>query len=250
MGDAEFSIQVEVRRAKKILRSFASRACPVGGKYPGAKPKLQMTNFFYPRSKINEHEHLALPLRVHALLPDFELEDVWRVPISLTSAHSLQLLMDQFSKSNTNVTKTGITGFLFKVRLFAGRLFKWDEKPVRDHHQLVPGSIRDRYANQENLKYDDLPDPGSGSFIPVYKLENEFLSEIENRTVHGALHLSRVPLGHDTWTIHMAVYVKPKGWFGRFYMWIITPFRLWIVYPSLMKAARKSWEAYLKKSKF
>jgi len=150
--------------------------------------------------------------------------------------------MDQFTNSNTRVVNTGLTGLLFRMRLFIGRLLRWDEK--QDH--FTPGSIRFRYAQQENLTVDDLPHPGSGSFIPVFKLENEFLSEIENSTVQAALHLSRVPSGENTWAIHMAVYVKPKGWFGQSYMMLIKPFRLWIVYPALMNAARKNWEAYLK----
>jgi hypothetical protein len=202
-----------------------------------------MANLFYSRTKIDSNEHLIQPLRVHSLLPDFELEDVWRVPVKLASAHSLQLFMDQFTKANGKSLNRGVTGLLFRIRFFLGRLFKWDQKVLQDN--LIPGSIRFRYAQQENLTYDDLPHPGSGSFIPVYKLENEFLSEIENRTIHGALHLSRVPLSQGAWTIHIAVYVKPKGWLGRLYMWLITPFRLWIVYPSLLNAARKYWEAYL-----
>ena len=203
-----------------------------------------MANLIYPSTKIDEHEHLIQPLRVHSLLSDFELEDVWRVPVNLASTHSLQLFMDQFAKTNAKLVNRGMTGLLFRIRLFMGRLLKWDEKLLHDN--LIPGSIRFRYAQQENLTYDDLPDPGTGSFIPVYKLENEFLSEIENRTVHGALHLSRVPSGPGSWTIHMAVYVKPKGWFGKSYMLLIKPFRLWIVYPALMNAVRKNWEAYLK----
>lgn len=203
-----------------------------------------MANRIYPRTKIDEHEHLIQPLRVHSLLSDFELEDVWRVPVNLTSTHSLQLFMDQFAKTNAKLVNRGMTGLLFRIRFFMGRLFKWDKKFLQDH--LIPGTIRYRYAQQENLAYDDLPHPGSGSFIPVYKLENEFLSEIENSTVQAALHFSRVPSGPDSWTIHMAVYVKPKGWFGKSYMRLITPFRLWIVYPALMNAARKNWEEYIK----
>ena len=149
-----------------------------------------MANRIYPRTKIDEHEHLIQPLRVHSLLSDFELEDVWRVPVNLASTHSLQLFMDQLAKTNAKLVNRGMTGLLFRIRFFMGRLLKWDEKLLQDH--LIPGSIRFRYAQQENLAYDDLPHPGSGSFIPVYKLENEFLSEIENSTVQGALHLSRV----------------------------------------------------------
>lgn len=202
-----------------------------------------MASLLYPSYKIDEREHLAQPLRVHSLLTDFELEDVWHVPVKLTSAQSLQLFMDQFTKTNESTVSTGITGLLFKFRLFLGRVFKWDEKVSQDH--LIPGTIRHRYAQAETLKYDGLPAPGSGSFIPVYKLENEYLSEIENSTVQAALHLSRVPSGKDSWTIHMAVYVKPKGVFGKSYMMLITPFRLWIVYPALMRAARKNWERYI-----
>ena len=203
-----------------------------------------MANLIYPRTKIDNREHQIQPLRVHTLLSDFELEDVWRVPVNLSSTHSLQLFMDKFAKTNAQLVNKGITGLLFKIRLFIGSLFKWDEKLLQEH--LIPGSIRFRYAHQENLMYADLPHPGSGSFIPVYKLENEFLSEIENRTVHAALHFSRVPSGQNTWTIHMAVYVKPKGWFGKSYMLFIKPFRIWIVYPSLMNAARKNWEEAVK----
>ena len=202
-----------------------------------------MSNPLLPKTKIDANEHLIHPLRVHGLLPDFELEDVWRIPVTLASTHSLQLFIDQFAKVNDNLVKRGATGLLFKIRLFIGRIFKWDKCPAQD--RLIPGSIRHRYAQQENLTYNDLPAPGVGSFIPVYKLEGEHLSEIENSTVQAALHFSRIPSGTDTWTIHMAVYVKPKGWFGRSYMLIIKPFRLWIVYPALMKAAGKNWERYL-----
>jgi len=205
-----------------------------------------MANPIYPKTKIDEQEHLTQPLRVHTLLSDFELEDVWRIPVNLASTHSLQLFMDQFAKANDQLRHCGMAGLLFRIRSFIGRLFKWDEKLLQDH--LIPGSIRFRYARQENLSYHDLPHPGSGVFNPVYKLENELLSEIENKTVHAALHLSRVP-DRDTWTIHMAVYVKPKGRFGKGYMQFIKPFRVWIVYPSLMNAARTHWEAYLKSLK-
>jgi hypothetical protein len=203
-----------------------------------------MANLLYPEIKIDAREHLVQPLRVHRLLSDFELEDVWRIPVTLNSTQSLQMFIDQFDKMNATFVKKGVTGLLFRIRLALGRLLKWDEKSLQQN--LIPGSIRFRYAQQENLNYDDLPHPGSGSFIPVYKLENECLNEIENRTVQAAVHFSRVRCAKDKWTVHMAVYVKPKGWFGRSYMMFIKPFRFWIVYPALMNAARKTWEGYLK----
>lgn len=194
--------------------------------------------------RIDAQEHLRHPLRVHSLLSDFELEDVWRPPLTLDSTQPLQLFTDMFSAGSGNLAGKGLSGKLFRFRLFLGKLLKWDQRPAQD--RLVPGSIRFRYAQEENLQYADLPDPGSGSFIPVYQLENESLYEIENHTVHAALHFSRVPSGPDKWDIHMAVYVKPKGLLGRCYMLLIKPFRLWIVYPAIMKGARQRWEEYLR----
>jgi len=96
-----------------------------------------MANLIYPRTKIDEHEHLIQPLRVHSLLSDFELEDVWRIPVNLTSIHSLQLFMDQFAKANVKLMNKGVAGFLFRIRFFIGRLLKWDQKQLQDH--LIPG---------------------------------------------------------------------------------------------------------------
>lgn len=193
--------------------------------------------------KIDEKHHLTQPWKVHDLLSDFKLEDVWRVPVVLQEHHSFAVFLDAFTKSNNRVIKAGsLAGLLFKLRLFLGKIFKWDEKIEIDH--LIPGSIRERYALSENITFEDLIKPGNEDFIPVYKLENEFLSEIENKTVHAALHLGRVSF-EDNYTIQMAVYVKPKGLFGRLYMELIKPFRYWIVYPALMKSARESWERFL-----
>ena len=178
---------------------------------------------------------------MHALCADFELEDVWRVPVELGAQHSLQMFMDQFKKAETQLVKKGAAGLLFKLRLALGKQFGWDVHPDPNRQ----GSIRLRYAKQQGLTLSQLPHPGTGSFVPVYQLENEVLSEIENETVHATLHFGRVPLRENMWGVQMAVHVKPKGWFGKGYMLLIKPFRLWIVYPSLMRAAYKGWEQFL-----
>ena len=199
-----------------------------------------MVHLPYSKIKIDPSLHLAHPLRVHSLLSDFILEDVWRIPVELESQHSLSLVMDHFEKSNDQLLNKGVAGFLFRFRLLIGKLLKWDEKDERDH--LVPGTIRFRFAKEEKLTFTDLPAPGEGNFVPVYKLDDEFLSEIENKTVHAAVHFSRVSYPGHSWTVHMAVYVKPKGVPGRIYMALIKPFRLWIVYPAMMNAIKKRWD--------
>jgi hypothetical protein len=194
-----------------------------------------------PTIKISPEQHLKHPWRVHALCTDFELEDAWRVPVELGAQHSLQMFMDQFKKTEAQLVKKGAAGLLFKLRLALGKLFGWDAHPDPNRE----GSIRLRYAQQQGLTVLQLPHPGNDSFVPVYQLENEVLSEIENETVHAALHFGRVLIRENVWGIQMAVLVKPKGWFGKAYMLLIKPFRLWIVYPTMMHAASKMWKKFL-----
>jgi hypothetical protein len=40
----------------------------------------------------------------------------------------------------------------------------------------------------------------------------------------------------------MAVYVKPRGLFGRGYMALIKPFRYLIVYPALTRQLGRAWD--------
>jgi Protein of unknown function (DUF2867) len=39
----------------------------------------------------------------------------------------------------------------------------------------------------------------------------------------------------------MAVYVKPRGLFGKGYMAFIKPFRYLVVYPALMRHIERAW---------
>jgi len=74
--------------------------------------------------------------------------------------------------------------------------------------------------------------------VPVYAEAEEQLQRIENRTVTGYLHLSlaaRRP--------RLAVYVRPRGRFGRAYLAGIEPFRRLVVYPQLLAAGRRAARA-------
>lgn len=191
--------------------------------------------------RINEKDHLKYNWRVHELLPDFEIEDVWRFPIVLEDEESLTEFRNQFKIMMDGLTQQGVAGFLFKLRFFIGGLLGWDEVPPRDH--LIPGSIRERYAKAEGLTFREMPEPGEAEFTPVYAYQKEALQEIENETVHALMHLGRVPHAGKH-TVQMTVYVKPKGVLGRLYMSIIKPFRIFIVYPTMFRMARKHWIQY------
>jgi hypothetical protein len=78
-------------------------------------------------------------------------------------------------------------------------------------------------------------DRGSAGFTAVYAEPEEQLHRIDNRTVSALLHLSLV--GRRP---RLAVYVRPRGRFGRWYLRAIDPVRRGIVYPSLLAAGGRA----------
>ena len=54
------------------------------------------------------------------------------------------------------------------------------------------------------------------------------------------MHLAWVDQGDGRYQGQMAVYVKPRGRFGKGYMALIKPFRCLIVYPALMRRTSTS----------
>jgi hypothetical protein len=78
-------------------------------------------------------------------------------------------------------------------------------------------------------------DRGSPGFTLLYAEAEEQLHRIDNRTVSAFLHLSLV--GRRP---RLAVYARPHGRLGRWYLRGIDPFRRAIIYPSLLAAGRRA----------
>jgi hypothetical protein len=190
--------------------------------------------------KIQTAEHLKHPWLAHTFLDDFVIEDVWRFPIQLSETHTIADFQKEFKTAMEELSQKGVAGWLFKLRFFLGKIFGWDANLKTNHLHLKKGSLRERYAQLHQLQAKDLPSEGMEEFIPVYLKEQETLLEIENETVHAAMHLGKVPY-KDHYTVQMAVYVKPKGNLGRFYMALIKPFRLAIVYPQMIRIVAQQW---------
>lgn len=188
------------------------------------------------RYRVSEAAHRALSWRVHDLLSDFVLEDVWRFPVELAADDTMPAFRDQLIRA---MGRLGPAALLLELRLAVGRLLGWDRRLPG------PGKIRARYLLQEHLETDaTLPEPSAG-FTPVYARADEHLVEVENATVLAALHLGRMPLDPGRAVVHLAVYVRPKGRLGRIYMALIRPWRRWIVYPAIMRAGAEQWRLYV-----
>jgi Protein of unknown function (DUF2867) len=96
----------------------------------------------------------------------------------------------------------------------------------------LPDDLRDTAAD---VDFASLP------FVPLYRTDVEFAAEVSNQTVHGVMHLAWVDQGEGRYQGQMAVFVKPRGLFGKGYMTLIKPFRYWIVYPALMRQTERMW---------
>jgi hypothetical protein len=97
-----------------------------------------------------------------------------------------------------------------------------------------PADLRDAPSSPD---FDALP------FTSLYLIDDEFAAEIASRTMHGVMHIGRVPDQTGGYRAQMAVLVKPNGLFGIAYKAAIRPFRHLIVYPAMMREVEREWRA-------
>ena len=183
--------------------------------------------------------HESHPWRIREIAHDFKLEDVWALPVS-GGAADFELLLERFASFDPADTESLPARVLWQFRELLGRLFGLDRISA------IPGtsetSLAGRLPDDLRGTTADL-DFGSLPFDPLYRTDVEFAAEVSNQTVHGVLHLAWVEDGGGRYEGQMAVYVKPRGPFGRGYMALIRPFRYWVVYPALMRQMEREWEA-------
>ena len=180
--------------------------------------------------------HTSRPWRIHELIPDFQLEDVWALPTP-GGPDDFPPLVKQVASGdpsqNSRVVRT-----LFAIRWKLGDLLGLDG-PGDGVGSRVP-TLRDRLPmdlrdTASGLDFDVLP------FTSLYLTHDEFAAEIANKTVHAVMHLGWVPDGTGHYRAQMAVYVKANGLLGTTYMTAIRPFRHLIVYPSMIRQIERTW---------
>jgi hypothetical protein len=197
--------------------------------------------------RIPNAEHESQPWRVHELVPDFKLEDAWALPAH-GDAGDFPLLLDLLSASDPAHSNSAPTRFLWQLRDRLGKWFSLGRisAPADAGSLTIPGT--DEVSLSGRLP-DDLRGSAAGvhfaslPFQPLYLTDNEFAAEVSNQTVHGLMHLAWAEGEDGEYGGQMAVYVKPRGLFGKGYMELIKPFRHWIVYPALMRQTERTWEA-------
>ena len=185
-------------------------------------------------------------------MPDFTLEDVWALPAE-GGAEDFPRLLEMLNAVDPAHSDSAATRFLWQLRDRLGEWFKLGRisVPAGDGAGESEGKLPIPGCSESSLSErlpDDLRDTaadtdfGSLPFVPLYRTDLEAAAEVSNQTVHGVAHLAWVEQGEGRYQGQMAVYVKPRGAFGRGYMALIKPFRYLIVYPALMRQFGQVWK--------
>jgi Protein of unknown function (DUF2867) len=183
--------------------------------------------------------HSSRPWRIHEIAPDFRVEDVWALPTPGGPDDFPRLLAEGTSMDPEKGGSVLVRG-LFALRWRIGELLGWDGDDaglgarVPTLRDRLPADLRDGPTGPST---DALP------FRPLYLTDDEFATEIANRTMHGVMHLGWVQDDDGTYRGQMAVLVKPNGLVGKAYMAAILPFRHLLVYPLMLRDIERRWQA-------
>lgn len=210
----------------------------------------------------DETAHRARPWRVHTLAPDFELLDLWELPVEADPARGetfgsfLRVFLATGATSwpvyslrprslgdVAHLVRLGGAAALFALRDVLGRVLALDDD---DGTRAIPGAketrIRSRLTAADRARDTGaLPPRWAGAFETVYGLADEALFEIANRTIHALLHLSWIEAPGGRRRVVLAVYVKSRGAGSRFYLALIRPFRHLVVYPAWIGHVLRTW---------
>ena len=197
--------------------------------------------------RVPNEVQLAQPWRIHTVVADFRLEDVWALPSVGGGPDDFGAVVEMAAKFNPAKAESLPTRLLWDLRDRLGAWFAMGRisKPTRATARLpIPGTHEyslaarlpaDLRGTADDVHFEHLP------FVPLYRTANEFAAEISNRTVHGVAHWAWVDRGDGGRQGQMAVYVKPRGRFGEVYVALIKPFRYGIVYPALERQIERAW---------
>jgi hypothetical protein len=187
--------------------------------------------------RIPNSAYTSRPWRIHEFTRDFRLEDVWALP-EVSGPDDFPRLVQMIASMDPSHSSSRVVRTLFAIRWKTGKVLGWDG-PDGGVGSRVP-TLRDRLPA-------DLRDTASGPhsdtlrFTPLYETDDEWAAEIANRTMHGVMHIGRVPDDRGGFRAQMAVLVKPNGCFGTSYMAAIKPFRYLLVYPAILREVDRAW---------
>jgi len=188
--------------------------------------------------RIPVSEHTSRPWRIHELTPDFRVEDVWALP-DVGGVDAVPRLVERLASYDPSHSSSFAVRSLFALRWKLGELLRLDA-PGSGVGARVP-TLRDRLP--ADMRAAPVPAFDALPFTSLYLFEDEWAAEAANKTMHGVLHIGRIPANGGGFGVQMAILVKPNGLLGEAYMALIKPFRYLLVYPPLLQEIGRAWRA-------
>jgi len=187
--------------------------------------------------------------RISAIASDFKLLDAWDLQVE-GSREDFDAFLQVMRAFNPRQRGPLAVRALFSLRDRMGRWFRWNDGgwDGRTLKLPIPGCAETTLGVRlpEDLKQSvPASEVNAARFRAVYRTSLECAEELSNATVHVIKHLVWVDQGGGRYRGQMGVFVKPRGWFGSFYMALIGPFRRLLVYPAGVRLIGKAWAARL-----
>src|SRR5215210_8371951 len=186
--------------------------------------------------RLSKTAHTCRSWRIHEVAPDFRLEDVWQLPWR-GGSEDFPRLVEMIASGDPAKGSSRAVRALIAIRGKVAAALGWDEPDAGLGSRVA--TLRDRLP--ADLGESPAPDFDALPFDSLYLLHDEFAAEVANRTMHGVLHIGRVPDGAGGFRAQMAVLVMPNGLLGTVYMAVIKPLRYLIVYPALLREWERAW---------
>jgi hypothetical protein len=175
-------------------------------------------------------------LRVHSLLADVPLHDVWAFRLrGGTDGMTLSEAREVMSEASPYDMNT-IVVVLVGTRFLLGDLFGWDDEKYFD----LDASYVNRLTEADRARTQVEPGSGSEMFRVLYAFENEATAEMMNHTAHAFFCMALEPAG-DGYTMYWAIYLRETSGLTPVYMALIDPFRRYIVYPAMARRVESAW---------
>jgi hypothetical protein len=96
--------------------------------------------------RLPESEHTSRPWRIHEIVPDFRVEDVWVFRTPGAGPDDFPVMLEALRADGGLDTQSLLSRVLFAVRWKLGAVFGWDDPPAltsqwerawRNHHSRV-----------------------------------------------------------------------------------------------------------------
>jgi len=190
--------------------------------------------------QLSAGEFKAVPLGVHAFLADVPLHDAWFVDLPKPRSGITLELFRQASGGQI-FAPSRIVLALLRFRFWVGSLFGWDGPDEPKAVKKSTPTFADRLSDADRAATLVPPGTSDDAFHVVYRFQNEALNEILNATVHAAA-LVALAENATSYRFYFAIYVRNVTRLTPFYMAVIDPVRKFIVYPSLLRSVRATWD--------